>query len=600
MQQKELNFPENGMQFSEFDREFGEFLLRQSGNSSPGLLYAGMLIAFELRAGQCSLELAEYAGKSLLCSSGQVIRIPEYDSWYAELTAPGNREIIAPEYSPDGRSLLVMPRPGKLMLRRYADFENCIREALFSRRKFADVPEFFQTEVNAIPDLQDMAVFTGINSRLLILSGGPGTGKTTVCGRILAELLRRDPGKKIFFAAPTGKAQKRMAEQIKESAAAYPEDSPLRKAMELIPGATVHSFVYNPRLQQELAFCQLLLLDECSMIPLELFANILKLLPPEASIILCGDFRQLTSVDSGSVFGDLCRCGKANLLPVQGAELFNSRNGNAGCAVEGDGFSGFIVELQKNYRSASAPAICRVSASLRDFHPGNAPEYASQLAALNEADFQCRQIGEDKLTEALAEQVNKPRFNGYSLADLPQLCSSGDETLIAAGLKLAEKFKLICAVRKGDFGVEAVNFAVMRALNILPENNLALLPGTILMITVNDRRTGLRNGDIGVVIKRNTVAEVCFPGYDGKCVPLIELPEYEYGFAITIHKAQGSGYDDVTLILPDHASEVLGIELLYTGISRAAKHLEMWANPEILQFCLERHRERSSNLFLCS
>ena len=218
MLQEELNFPESGMQFSEFDREFGEFLLRQSGQSSPGLLYAGMLVAFELRAGRCSLELAKYAGKSLLCSSGQLIRIPEYDQWYAELTAPENREIIAPDYSPGGRSLLVMPRPGELMLRRYADFENCVREALFSRRSFAAVPEFFQMEVNDSPDLQDLAVFTGINSRLLILSGGPGTGKTTVCGRILAELLRRDPGKKIFFAAPTGKAQKRMAEQIKESA----------------------------------------------------------------------------------------------------------------------------------------------------------------------------------------------------------------------------------------------------------------------------------------------------------------------------------------------------------------------------------------------
>lgn len=591
--------------FSDFDREFGRFLLRSSGISSPVLLLTGMLMAFELRAGRTVLELSRYAGKTLLLEDEENFTLPETEEWINILSAPEFVPVIAPSYLETESSPLVFIGQNRVMLRRYAALEAVVREALVRRKRFAAerdlvLPEFSGTEIG----YQDLAVFAALNSSLLILSGGPGTGKTTVCGRILKELLSRRPEMNIFFAAPTGKAQQRLAGQIMESAAQLPEDSPVRKAMETMPGATLHSFIYNRSWRQKLAFCDLLLLDECSMIPLELFAGVLELLPPHAALILTGDRKQLSSVESGSVYGDMCNFGRVNHLPAEAARLFNGCGGSVKelTAGEDGDFSGFIVELEKNYRAASAPEICRISNILRHAAVGDAAKNAALLAGMDAPDFCTGCQTAETLAAAVRQKLHHVSSCGHAPAELPALCSFPDTEDLAAVFKLMEEFKFICAMNHGTFGTQAVNNIVLEELKLRPEKANSWKPGTILMITRNDRRTGLRNGDMAVVtLERNSDGipgcRVRFPACPEMHLPVAELPPHECGFAITIHKSQGSGYANVTLLLPDQPVEILSVELLYTGITRAAKRVDLWASEDILQFCLAHKTERLSNLF---
>ena len=593
------------IKFSDFDREFGRYLLRSSGSRSRVLLLTGMLLSYELRSGKTVLDFSRYAGMTLPLEDDERYTLPEKEEWNEILSAPEYTPVIAPSYLETEISPLVFVRRGMVMLRRYAELENELRELLLRRRKFApDSRLVFPELPGEKADHQDLAVLVALNSSLLILSGGPGTGKTTVCGRILQELFARDPKMNILFAAPTGKAQQRLAGQIMESAALLPENSPVRKAMEAMEGATMHSFICNRSWQRKLEFCDLLLLDECSMIPLELFAGVLKLLPEHAGLILTGDRKQLASVESGSVYGDMCNYGIVNQLPPEAAKWFNARGGEAGVYQRGmvDDFTGFIVELKKNYRAASAPEICRISDILRNAPAADAAKNAAMLAGTESVDFHCCCQTQETLAGAVRQQLKRVSADGYSLCSLPELCVDPDEERLDKIFRLMEEYKFICALNIGHFGVAAVNDMILDELKLLPEKRNAWKPGTILLITRNDKRTRLRNGDMGVVTLEHESGGsphcwVRFPAYPDMRLPLAELPPHECGFAISIHKSQGSGYANVILIMPEQPVEILSVELLYTGITRAAKRVDLWASKEILHYCLEHKTERLSNLF---
>ena len=580
------------LDFIDFDREFGDFLLRFTRKELPELAVAGMLTAYELRSGNPILDLTGYAGKTIALDDEKKILLPNAASWKETLLQ--SQAAALPDS--DLRTPLLFTGEYLLMLRRYAGYANNVRQKLFALRRYnreLQMPDVANSDLDL---LQHLAVFSGVNSRLLILSGGPGTGKTTVCGHIIRNRLAQNPDMKILFAAPTGKAQQNLAGQIRAAGSDLPESSLLRQAIERVKGATLHSFVLNPQWRTELEYCDLLIIDECSMISLEMFSKLLDILPPATSLILAGDRRQLTSIESGSVFSDLCSFGKVNQLPEFAADFLQS---NSDIAVEftgkEDDFSGHIVELQRNFRSASAPSICRIAAMLRE---NSLPDetLSAMISATQEEDFRFRTVANSELDSALRERC-------ADLKNLPQLCRSKDPAQFAQALKIVESSKFICTVNQGDRGTAEINNWMLKELNILPTRTGEWLPGTVLLVTANDRQSGLRNGDIGIVTLEQLSSEmpsqrfVRFVSCPEKRFPLSEVPSHECGFAISVHRAQGSGYAKVTFLLPGYKSKVLCRELLYTGITRAATSIELWGPPEEVLFALTHSKERSSNLF---
>ena len=592
MCQNELTTEIPELDFVDFDREFGDFLLRFTRKNLPDVAVAGMLTAYELRSGNPQLDLTRYAGKIIALDDEKKITLPDIAAWKESLLQSQAAALPGSNL----RTPLLFTGENTLMLRRYAGYADNVRQKLFALRRYNRNLQMPAIANSKLDFLQHLAVFSGVNSRLLILSGGPGTGKTTVCGHIIRNRLAQDPDIKILFAAPTGKAQQNLAGQIRAAGSDLPESSLLRQAIEQVKGATLHSFVLNSQWRTELECCDLLIVDECSMISLEMFSKLLDILPPTTSLILAGDRRQLTSIESGSVFADLCSFGKVNQLPEFAAEFLQS---NSDIAVEFSGdeddFSGHIVELQRNFRSAEAPSICRIAAMLRENSLSD-ETLSSMISAMQEEDFRFRTITKTELDSALRERC-------ADLKNLPQLCRSKDPAQFALALKIVESSKFICTVNKGDRGTNEINNWMLKELNILPKHSGEWLPGTVLLVTANDRHSGLRNGDIGIVTLEQLSLElpsqhcVRFVSCPEKRFALSEVPSHECGFAISVHRAQGSGYARVTFLLPGYESKVLCRELLYTGITRAATAIELWGTPQEVLFALANSKERSSNLF---
>ena len=592
MLKNELNPEITQIDFTDFDREFGDFLRRFTQDIHPQLKVTGMLAAFELRSGNPVLDLTRYAGKTFEAEPDDIVTLPPLNEWQELLL----KTRIAALPQDDLRTPLVFTGENTLMLRRYAGYAANLRQKLAAMRRFnpeLQIPEIFDSKLDKI---QKLAVFTGLNSSLLILSGGPGTGKTTVCGHIIRELLEKNCNMRILFAAPTGKAQQNLAGQIRDIGKTLPESSPVFQALQRVKGATLHSFILNPQWRSELANCDLFITDECSMISLEMFSKLLDILPASTSLILAGDRRQLASIDSGSVFADICSYGKVNRLPEKMAEFFNDKTGiGIGTCENGEDFSGYIVELQKNFRSSQAPDICRIAELLLDGSVDN-ETLTDIIVNTDEADFKFRTIADNDLDTALRKRCG-------NLKKLPELCSSGHINQIMQPLQIIDQTKFICAVNRDERGTAAINDWILRELDIVPQFRGKWHPGTVLLVTANDRNSGLRNGDIGVVTLEKLHSEperqygVRFSSCPEKYFLLPDLPEHECGFAISVHRAQGSGYKEVTFLLPGYESKVLTRELLYTGITRAAASIEIWGSAPELLFALSNRAERSSNLF---
>ena len=275
---------------------------------------------------------------------------------------------------------------------------------------------------------------------------------------------------------------------------------PVKEKLQTLTCSTIHGLIYRNAMKEQLSSCDLLLLDECSMISLPLFAELFQNLPDKAALILLGDRRQLTPVGSGSVFADICCNGKVNMLPPSGAEIFNSIGGKAEIADDGV-FSGYMVELRHNYRSASAPGICRAAEKIRDLLPENAAAAAEFIANLSGDDFICREVAKQDYEKELKQIFRRKLIDGWCFDDIVKLCSSGSEDDLTVALEMIDKFKILCAVNDSEWGVNGMNELILDLLHIKPANEGVWKPGTILMITENDSRSGLHNGDCGIVFK---------------------------------------------------------------------------------------------------
>lgn len=411
-------------------------------------------------------------------------------------------------------------------------------------------------------DWQKKAGEIALQRSLCIISGGPGTGKTSTVVKIIALLLTL-LGKDIHIAlaAPTGKAAMRLRESISSSLQSLPFTADI---IEAVPNEawTLHRLLGVRRFSPQFRHSShnplswdVVVVDEASMVDLAMMSKLVDALKPSARLILLGDKDQLASVESGAVLADLIAS-----LPDN------------------------TVELQKTYRFDVN--IKQLAAAIND---GDAARAWSLLTD--------REIDNVSLLRGSLDSYIGKRYEAY-MAVVAQLPEVGMQEVFRA----FHRFQVLCGVRQGPHGVGGINMRVERYLAKKGYDSMTDVwySGRPILITRNDYSLDLYNGDIGICLPDpiDTTMKVWFERPDGSvkgCLPY-RLPRCETVFAMTIHKSQGSECDEVLVVLPPEDNRILSRELVYTAVTRAKQRVQVAVNQEVLQLTLARKIARHSGL----
>lgn len=504
----------------------------------------------------------------------------------------------------------------RLYMQRYFHYESLVfdkikqfiflgkadREALRSRLIVLKphLQRLFPVDTLDKPDWQMIAAIAALFNRFTIITGGPGTGKTTTVAKILSLLLENNPSLKVALAAPTGKAAARMAESLKETAnnpdlGLTPEIQQLFTTLEpstihRLLGARPDNIYFRHNAQLPIPH-DLVIVDESSMIDVAMFAKLLDAIRPEAKVIFLGDKDQLASVEAGSLFGDLCTAQKTlNTFRADQATFINENLLNYGktpipdvLIQENDHLlAEHIVELQHSYRFTAGGNIGVISDAI--IH--NKTEVLTRFIQHNTEDIRID-------TE-------------YSEAELLDFASQYqsyiEEPNIREALKKLNNFRVLCAVREGPQGLYHTNSQIEKHLQ---QKGLLSLTQTYyenrpIIVTSNNYELGLFNGDIGLVRKdENNRLRVWFETADGELRNVLPafIQSAETVFAMTIHKSQGSEFDHILVRLPEYeANRLLTRELLYTGVTRAKKTVIIQASEAVMLSTCENRVKRGSGI----
>jgi len=397
--------------------------------------------------------------------------------------------------------------------------------------------------------------------RLRIITGGPGSGKTTHIAKYIVERVSAEPSLRIALAAPTGKAAARLTASIRsrlDAAGASPE---LRGR---IPddARTVHRLLGYRHVDDTFRYASgrtldadLVIIDEASMLDVLLTDALLDALRDDTELLLVGDHHQLSSVEAGDILGAL---------------------------VQHPALSAVVTTLGGNYRFETQPGLASIATAIRAGHVDDA---VRMLAEGKHPDAQCL-VGVEAESSLLAPVLDK--LETCLQADSPQ-----------ALLVALEGMRILCAERRGRLAVEGMNAMVERWLARRGVNvRDRWYHRRPVLVGANDYATGVFNGDLGVCWHEVGQTMVHFPGEEGstRSIAPERLPLVTTGWAMTVHKSQGSEFDEVLLVLPRLESRVLSRELVYTGITRARKRVTVVGTPGDVRDALERTAARTSGL----
>ncbi|WP_413081248.1 exodeoxyribonuclease V subunit alpha [Yersinia vastinensis] len=457
-------------------------------------------------------------------------------------------------------------------------------------------------------DWQKVAAAVAATRRISVISGGPGTGKTTTVAKLLTALIQLSQGQRlrIQLAAPTGKAAARLTESLGNAIRQLPLTDDERK---LFPeqASTLHRLLGAQPNSQRLRYHQgnplsldVLVVDEASMVDLPMMARLIAALPEKAQVIFLGDRDQLASVEAGAVLGDICRFAELGYSSTRAAQLARL----TGCTLAGQIPIGDVQSdtvnvrdslclLRKSYRFDEKSGIGQLALAV------NAGKYRDALSVLNGAhsDIEHFSLADADEYQALLEDC----ATGYQ--HYLQLATTGAHA--ADVLSAFGRYQLLCALRTGPFGVSGLN---ERVEQLLHRKRLIERPvgpsgrwyvGRPVMIGLNDSALGLFNGDIGIaLIDGEGELRVHFQLPDGniKSVQPSRLPSHETAYAMTVHKSQGSEFEHTALVLPNTFMPVLTRELVYTAITRARQRLTLYCSEAVLSHAIRTPTLRLSGL----
>ena len=474
---------------------------------------------------------------------------------------------------PGDQTPLIIDDSNRLYLRRYWNYEQRLA-AMLCEKAAGNQPS-----KKATAGTQAGAVDAAVKNNLTVISGGPGTGKTTTVLHILAHLLQEEGGERlrVELVAPTGKAAARLEETVRTGLGLVKCPKEVKARMPK-RASTIHRLlgfkgnsVYFRHDQQNPLPIDLLVIDEASMVALPLLCKLFDALPAHCRVILLGDHEQLASVEPGAVLADIVEAATSPESPLHSS----------------------VVTLKKNYRFGEESGVHHLCDAVRH---GEADQAIRILREQSYPDIVSREIqGAPKLVASFSETI----LAGFS--------SLANERQPAAALEKLETFRVLAALRRGPFGVEGLNREIERVLlaaGLIPEHLTSSYPGKPILITKNDYQLQLYNGDVGVLLPDLTAKDdpdqlwAWFMGKENvprRFAPA-RLPEYESAYAMTVHKSQGSEFDRVLFILPDGDAPVVTRELIYTGLTRARSQVELWWNAAAFAKAVTRRAERNSGL----
>jgi exodeoxyribonuclease V alpha subunit len=658
---------------SPLSRQFVACLRRFDPGMDEAVAWAAGLVSEAVVDGHVCIDLRHHAGR---CTETGV-RLPEVPAWIEALersTVVGRPGAFKP----------LILEACRLYLARYWLYEKNLAEDLLARagpvdevdeeRLRADLDRLFAHNAEQ-PDWQKSAAATAVLRRLCVISGGPGTGKTSTVVRILAALQSQAEGRlRIALAAPTGKAAARMQESIRAQKAnlsfpqavldAIPETA---STLHRLLGSRPDSVSFRHHRENPLTV-DVVVVDEASMIDLALMAKLLEAVPAPARLILLGDKDQLCAVEAGAVFGDLCAgrgyspVFRERLWRVTGVDV---GEGTPQCrSVEplpwgepSGPCSASPNPLPADLCTTSPPAGHWAGSARRDRWDGGdpnsqvsifspppqpSPGWGSEQKVLTKPNW--GGAGASRLNDSITFLTRSHRFGGHSgIGELARLTNRGDaggavellrsgrssdivwrpeagvvEQLLArieegyrayfaavdAGLPddgvLAafHRFRVLTAHREGAAGAEVVNRLFDERLRERMNIAAHWYPGRPVMITRNDYGLKLFNGDVGICLPKAGELRVCFEDADGRIRSLApgRLPEHETAYAMTVHKSQGSEFDEVVFLLPEPESPILNRPLMYTAITRARRWVEVWGSEQSLTAGIRKLPERTAGL----
>lgn len=550
------------------------------------LLLAAALASRAVGQGHTCLPLANYAGEDLFDGN---LRAPALGHW---------REVLLTcrtVAEPGGHAPLLLDDRNRLYLYRFFNYEERIARFLLNQSvQTEDVPlqqasfllKALFPEVPAADD-QMRAVAQALFKKLLVISGGPGTGKTHTVARILALLLTLYPHLRIGLAAPTGKAAARVQESLQRAAGSLPAECTTELPCQAL---TLHRllgytsrgvFRYNRKNPLPL---DLLVVDEASMIDIPLMAVLTEALPEQCRLLLLGDRDQLASVEAGSLFADLCHRDSHGPSTLLASRLQRVIGLSPPADAHAPPMADAVAFLTTSYRFSSGSGIGRLARAVNDGEENQVERI------LNEDQPDLTWV--DKKGSNRQRWLRKMVLRGFT----PVLSARS----VAEALRFLDRFRLLCAVHKGPDGVEQLNFLAEQTLAgaglIHPEQ---WYKGRPILISRNSYALQLFNGDTGILWPDDSgKLQAWFVGPDGKlhAVAPIRLPEHKTAYAVTVHKAQGSEFEEIVLVLPQEDSKILSRELLYTGLTRAKTKLYLCADHDIVNTCIRKRIIRHSGL----
>ncbi|KAB7778969.1 exodeoxyribonuclease V subunit alpha [Xanthomonas sp. LMG 12460] len=609
------------------DHAFAHSLSRLDPNTPDLVLVGAALASLAVASGHAGLDPAR---ASLLLDSrdGAAPTLPTADDWTRALAA--SRWVAQPAAedpaSPDCPLVL---EHGLLYLRRYREYER--RLALGLRRLAAQplphselaalAPLFAQlfplppgegtrragegTTANDPSDRQAQAAALALRRALLLVTGGPGTGKTTTIARLLLLRLAQAraaglPPPRIALAAPTGRAAERMAESLRAAVARALADGVDPALAEALPAgaSTLHRLLGvipdQPRFRHDadnpLPF-DLIVIDEASMVDLPLMCKLVDAVANGAQLILLGDADQLPSVEAGDVLAAILQAaGPGDALQPDDAQALQPLLGHSAVAHDHGGLAGHRVHLLRGYRQAQDFALAPLADAVRS----------------GDADGALRLLRDGQLVGVHFHDGVDDALAAGGDALLAHWRALGDTDDPAQALRAAARLRLLTAVRAGPQGARGLNARIEQLLAEAASGARRLgaaapwFHGRLLLITENSYRHGLFNGDVGICLKdaQGTLVAWFDGAGDGQVRGFhpAALPAHESAFAMTVHKAQGSEFEEVWLQLPARDARVLSRELVYTGITRARRALHIAASEPVLRAALARHAARISGL----
>ncbi|KMQ80561.1 Exodeoxyribonuclease V alpha chain [Candidatus Burkholderia pumila] len=641
----------------EIDAAFGHFLAQEVSDASGLLILASAFASHQLGRGHACLEL-----KATLKDPTFVLSLPlegdfsetEDDDgallpsnvlkgvtlarWEKALTHPS---LVSVDGAGDTPLVCIESR---LYLRRYWRYEQDVCRAIQKRiasstedgtPEHASLKHAFDAlfpAANAEADWQKLACALAAKSAFSIVTGGPGTGKTTTVVKLLALLQAQALGGgassgearalRICLAAPTGKAAARLNESIAGAVARLPlqvfENAEAVRAAIPTAVTTLHRLlgtVPNSRRFRHHAgrplSLDVLVIDEASMVDLEMMNAVLAALPPQARIVLLGDKDQLASVEAGAVLGELCeRAAVAHYTPATQAWLEQASGERIDANyvdAAGRPLDQAIAMLRKSHRFSSASGIGQLAEAVNAGEGGKIAKIIGQ--GYDDIAWVALPERGDAVLKALAVEgavqeadVTGDLFAGVAAGGarrgyrhyLEVMCNQRPahddadalDAWAHAVLSAHGEFQLLSALRRGPWGVEGLNRRIARLLQDegLIHAGAEWYAGRPVLVTQNDYELGLMNGDIGITLALPGAGykprlRVAFAASDGtariRWVLPSRLQAVETVFALTVHKSQGSEFTHAALVLPEKLNPVLTRELVYTGITRARSFLTM-------------------------